>query len=335
MKALKIIGIVVAVLITIVVVVGLIAPKDFDIHREVVINAPQETVWKGISTFEEFNKWNPWSKLDPKMIVKEEGVDGTVGAKHSWKGNKKVGEGSMTLAKIEPYKATEYDLFFADFGSHNTGYYTMEPAGKGQKVTWGMRGHMGFPWNVMMLFMNMDKEGGKDFEEGLANLKAQSESARIAPAYEVKDVDWAEKNALSIRKTVAFQDMPKFFGDNYPKMYQEVAKAGAKPGTALAVFYMYDEKGGKADVAAAVPYEGKKVVSKEYTALNLPAGKAYSMDYYGPYNEKMKEPYKAMDAKLKSMGKTNPDMVIEEYVTDPMTEKDTAKWYTRIYFFSK
>ena len=30
---------------------------------------------------------------------------------------------------------------------------------------------------VMMLFMNMDKVVGKDFEEGLANLKRETESA--------------------------------------------------------------------------------------------------------------------------------------------------------------
>jgi effector-binding domain-containing protein/uncharacterized protein YndB with AHSA1/START domain len=335
MKALKIIGIVLAVIIAIVIVLGIIAPKDFNIHRETVINAPQETVWKAISTFQGFNKWNPWSKLDSNMVVKEDGLDGTVGATHYWKGNKKVGEGTMTISKLEPNKTAEYDLVFAGWNNHNTGYMTMEPEGQGQKVTWGMKGHMNFPWNAMGLVMNMDKAAGKDFAQGLANMKAYCESAPATTAYKVKDVDWAGKTALSIRKTVKFEDMPKFFGDNYPKMYQAITKAGAKPGTPMAVYYNYDEAGKQADVAAAVPYEGGKVASKEYATLNLPAGKAYAMDYYGPYNEKMKEPYVAMDAKLKELGREHPDFVIEEYVTDPMTEKDTSKWYTRIYFFAK
>ena len=30
---------------------------------------------------------------------------------------------------------------------------------------------MKFPLNAIMLFTNADKQGGKDFEEGLANLK--------------------------------------------------------------------------------------------------------------------------------------------------------------------
>lgn len=336
MKALKIIGIIVAVLIAIVVVLGLVAPKDIDVSRSTVINAPEETVFHNMSTFEGFNKWNPWSKKDPGMVVKDSGVDGSVGATHYWKGNKDVGEGTMTLLKVEPNKSIEYDLYFADMDDHNTGYMTMEPAGEGHKVTWGFRGHMDFPWNAMGMVMNFDKAIGKDFDEGLANLKALCESAPAPTAkYEVRDADFAERNTLSIRKTVAFQDLSNFFGTHYPKMYEAVTKGGGKPGTPIAVYYMYDEKGGKTDVAAALPYEGGKVTSREYAALNLPASKAYTIDYYGPYNDQMKEPYAAMDAKLKELGTDHPEMVVEEYVTDPMTEKDSTKWYTRIYFFTK
>ena len=39
-----------------------------------------------------------------------------------------------------------------------------------------------------------------------------------------------------------------------------------------------------------------------------------------------------MNTKLKQLGKEKPDLLIEEYVTDPATEKDTAKWNTKIYF---
>jgi hypothetical protein len=39
-------------------------------------------------------------------------------------------------------------------------------------VTWGFSGKNKFPFSIMMLFMNMDKAVGKDFEEGLDNLKS-------------------------------------------------------------------------------------------------------------------------------------------------------------------
>lgn len=333
MKVLKIIGIIIAVLVVLVLVAGLIAPKDFNVNRSIVINASHETVFKGVSTFEQFGKWNPWNKLDSNQVITLEGTDGTIGAKRSWKGNSKIGEGSMTLAKAEP-NSVEYKLdFIKPFEGHNIGYMNLETVEGGQKVTWGMKGSMPFPMNAMLLVMNMDKEGGKDFEEGLANLKALCESA--SSTYAIKEVDWAEKSCLSIRSLVNFADMPKFFGAHYPAMAAAIGKAGAKPGIPLAVFYKYDEKAMNADVVAAIPYEGKKVSAKGYAELNLPATKANLIDYFGDYN-KMKPAYDEMTVFLKkNFNRENPDMVLEEYITDPMSEKDTAKWETKIYFFVK
>ncbi|HLP19545.1 MAG TPA: SRPBCC family protein [Chitinophagales bacterium] len=337
MKALKITGIVLAVIIAVVLILGVIAPKNFEVSRSLVVNAPQDVVFKNISTFEQFNKWNPWNKLDPNQTVKEEGVDGTVGAKHSWKGNKDVGEGSMTLTKVEPNKGVEYALdFLKPFEAHNTAYMTMEAVEGGQKVTWGMKGSMPFPMNAMGLFMNMDKQIGKDFDEGLATLKTMSESGASASAstYEVKEVDWAEKNYLTTtRQTVKYQDMGNFFGTNFGAMSKAIAGAGATPGVPSGIYYKYDEANMNADMVAAIPYEGKKVSSKGFNNLTLPTGKAYLIEYWGDYG-KMKPAYDAMHAKLKELGSENPKLVVEEYVTDPMNETDTAKWNTKIYFFA-
>ncbi len=131
---------------------------------------------------------------------------------------------------------------------------------------------------------------------------------------------------------VKFQDMGNFFGTNFPAMSKAIEGAGGKPGIPMGVYYKYDEEAMNADMAAAIPYEGAKVLAKGFSNLNLPAGKAYLIDYFGDY-AKMKPAYDAMDAKLKELGKENPQMVVEEYVSDPMSEKDTAKWETRIYFF--
>jgi len=331
MKALKIIAIAIAVLVAIIVILGLVAPKSFDIHREIVINSSEENVWRGISTFEAFDKWNPWNKLDSNQVIKEEGIGGKVGDKHSWKGNKKVGEGSMTVTSVEPNKTLEYHLVFGSWDMQNTGYFNMDKAGEGYKITWGMRGRVPFPFNAMALFGNMDKEGGKDFEEGLAGLKSYCESE---PVYKIAEANWSGRNCLSIRQVVDFKDFNNFFGTHYPKMYEAISKAGAKPGIPLGVYYKYDEKAHNSDVAAAIPFDGKKVTSKDYPLLNLPESKAYLIDYFGDYT-KIKSAYHAMNAKLKTMGRENPDLVIEEYATDPMVEKDTAKWETKIYFFVK
>ena len=91
------------------------------------------------------------------------------------------------------------------------------------------------------------------------------------------------------------------------------------------------------ELQAAIPYEGVKggtIKSKDFTNLELPASKAYKVDYYGWY-DKMMPAYAALNAKINSMGMQHPDLTIEEYVTDPMNEKDTSKIHTVIYYIVK
>ncbi len=181
MKILKIVGIVLAVILAALTIIGLVAPKDYNIHRETVINAPAETVFKNVTTYENFKKWSPWQNLDSNITTTIEGTDGTVGSKYSWKGNDKVGEGSMTVLKIEENKSIEQALeFLKPFKSSTTTYMNLEPADGGTKVTWGMKGESGFIVRIMMTLMGgMDKAVGKDYENGLANLKKLSETAAL------------------------------------------------------------------------------------------------------------------------------------------------------------
>lgn len=332
MKILKIIGIIVAVLITVVIVIGLTGEKTYDIKRNAVINAPASKIFYVISHYSEFPKWNPWRELDPNMKTNLEGTDGTVGAKYSWDGNDQAGSGYLLITKLEGEKYMEQELhFLKPFESSATTYFLLEATDSGTSVTWGMKGENDFLSRIFMTFMGgMDKAVGSDYEKGLAQLKAFCEAA---PVYEVKEIEWAEKNCLAFRKVVSFAEMPEFFATHFGKMYEAVTKAGAKPGIPLAVYYNYDEAGRKADVAAAIPYEEKVVTLKGYNNLKLPAQKGYSIDYYGPYGDEMKKPYEAMDAKLKELGKTNPSLVIEEYITDPGSQPDSTQWLTRIYFF--
>lgn len=61
------------------------------------------------------------------------------------------------------------------FEGHNQVEFTLKPNGDSTTVTWAMDGTRAFLAKVMRVFFNMDKMVGKDFEVGLANLKAIAE----------------------------------------------------------------------------------------------------------------------------------------------------------------
>jgi hypothetical protein len=59
--------------------------------------------------------------------------------------------------------------------AENMAEFTLKEAGGATDVTWAMTGASPFTSKVFDTLMNMDRMVGRDFEEGLANLKAISE----------------------------------------------------------------------------------------------------------------------------------------------------------------
>jgi hypothetical protein len=96
----------------------------------------------------------------------------------AWKGNDKVGEGEQEITKFTDDKRIDTELRFkTPFESTAQAFLILDDEGGNQtKVTWGFDTAMPRPFNLMSLFMDMDGEVGKDFDEGLANLKRIMES---------------------------------------------------------------------------------------------------------------------------------------------------------------
>ena len=65
--------------------------------------------------------------------------------------------------------------FLKPFEAHNMAEFTLEPKGDTTLATWAIYGPSAFVTKVMGLFFDMDSMIGKDFEAGLADLKAAAE----------------------------------------------------------------------------------------------------------------------------------------------------------------
>jgi hypothetical protein len=98
------------------------------------------------------------------------------GAAYAWEGNSKVGSGRMEILESTPSSRLLIKLdFISPFEGHNTAEYTLVPTTDGTRVTWAMYGPAPFVSKLMGVFVSMDSMIGKDFEAGLANLKAAAE----------------------------------------------------------------------------------------------------------------------------------------------------------------
>lgn len=178
MKILKRIGLLLLALIALVLITALFVKKEMHAEREVVINKPKEDVFNYVKYLKNQNDFSKWVSIDPAMKKDFHGTDGTVGFVSAWESdNSKVGKGEQSITGIKDGERIDYNIhFIKPMESSATSYMITEAVSDNQtKVKWGFDSRMPYPFNVMRLFMDMDKMIGDDFTTGLNNLKTKLE----------------------------------------------------------------------------------------------------------------------------------------------------------------
>jgi hypothetical protein len=161
-----------------ILVVAATRPATYHVERSTTIAATPESINPLVDDFHNWQAWSPWAKLDPKMHVDYGGPPAGRGAIYRWQGNSKVGKGSMEILAVEPTETSIKLDFLSPFESHSTTNFILQPQGTVTRVTWTMDGPNTYMNKLMSVFVSMDSMVGKDFERGLANLKAAAERQR-------------------------------------------------------------------------------------------------------------------------------------------------------------
>lgn len=163
---------VVIALLLLLIILVLIATKSYNVSRSITVNKSLPDVFLYLKFLKNQDNWSPWAEKDPNMNKTFTGKDGEVGFVSAWVGNKEVGEGEQEITGIVENIVLESQLrFLKPFKSTSDAYLKVEEVKEGTKVIWGFSGENKFPVSIVMLFMNMDKAIGKDFEYGLNKLK--------------------------------------------------------------------------------------------------------------------------------------------------------------------
>lgn len=166
-------------LVAIVLIVGLFVDRKYSVSRSVEINRPRPEVFEYISYLENQQDYGVWHKKDPNIKIKTSGIDGMVGFISSWDSKvEDVGAGEQEITKLVYDKRIETEIRFLR-PMEITSQASLElsaNSGNSCTVVWKMEGESPYPYNVLALFINMEKEIGPDLEQGLKNLKSILES---------------------------------------------------------------------------------------------------------------------------------------------------------------
>ncbi|MCU0382707.1 MAG: SRPBCC family protein [Cyclobacteriaceae bacterium] len=198
MKILKIVGIVLAVIVILVFAgISMMSPQA-KMERSIVVNASPEIVFAQLASFENFNQWSPWTKMDPAAKQTVEGPATGIGAKMSWDGPE-TGKGSQWTVEYEENKRVKNAMHFEGMEGEIDAQFILEPVAEGTKVIWSYESDVSKTGiansSMTKLFNAFALEGmlGKQYEEGLAALKQRVESMP-PPAEPVAPADSTQTN---------------------------------------------------------------------------------------------------------------------------------------------
>ena len=154
-------------------------PDEFRVERRMRIAASADQLWPLVSELRAFNRWNPYERKDPLIRGAYTGAAGGVGSRYEWE-SKEVGVGSLEITGQQPGRAVQLKLdFVKPFKARNQAEFALQPLPDGgTEVRWTLHGPANFMSKLMGVFFNMDKMCGRDFEQGLDNLRQIAEGAR-------------------------------------------------------------------------------------------------------------------------------------------------------------
>ncbi|ANW96675.1 hypothetical protein AXE80_10495 [Wenyingzhuangia fucanilytica] len=161
------------VIIAAIFVMMIIAPKSETVQRSITIEEPVDVVYPYFASLQNMEDYAVWQALDPNTIHEYRGAGNSVGSVHAWKSeHEQVGVGEQEIIAMIPNKEIISELRFKEpFESTSTAFLKFEENGNQTKVIWGYEASYGALESLFMMFLDMDKLLGPDFEKGLAKAK--------------------------------------------------------------------------------------------------------------------------------------------------------------------
>ncbi|MCM2679478.1 SRPBCC family protein [Echinimonas agarilytica] len=168
----------VLVLWVIVLIVGFMLPKEYEVSRSIIINADVASVHAYSEDLELWQQWQPWQDADPTVKIELGPITRGVGASQAWRGE--GGDGELLFTQVQPNKGIDYDVWFNGKQDQAKGFLTYRAISNEEtEVTWTMTGAVQTPIFGGYLALMMDNMVGPSFQLGLFKLRSLIETGQV------------------------------------------------------------------------------------------------------------------------------------------------------------
>jgi len=316
-------------IVAVLIIGSYLLPGHYKVQRSIYVKAGNEVIYHLTGNFQNWLLWVPWTKqLDSTAVYEIQGKDGEVGTVWKWKG-KKLGDGSMTSTAYIPGQIIAYDLAFQEGKYKSKGKIVIEP-GDSCKVIWIDEGDLGLNPIARYMGLFMGKMMAPDFDKGLAKLKKVAEERKGWP--KIEETHIAAQQVIYIKDSAGPKDYSRIMGKDYTELYGFL-KAGklVQKGAPFTTYLRWDSVTYFSVMNICIPVEKAEKGRGRIQVMSVPEQKVVKAIYFGSYS-KTAPAYRALAQYMKEAGMTEACGPSEIYITNPMVEKDTAKWETHIVF---
>jgi len=163
-----------ASMVGIVLVIAFFVDRSFEVKRSGTIPTNQQVTFDYFKNLEHHEDFSVWMNYDPDTKIWYTGSPGQIGYKMCWKSSdKRVGEGSQEIVAINENESIEYkvDVVKPQSVQANLIVQITEDGPDRSKVTWHLKGEIPYPWNLSLLFKDVEGQIGMGLEKGLKNAR--------------------------------------------------------------------------------------------------------------------------------------------------------------------
>lgn len=321
-------------LIVLLILIGFVLPRKFELTKSEVINAPAAYVFEEINDLERWPGWSYWNTLDPEMTVVYGDPKVGTGASYEWT-SEVLDEGKLVITESKANESVACDLFFMQAEDASKAVYQLEPAEGGTKLT--MRFDTDFGMNPIMRWMGVamfPSEMNKAFDYNFAKLK---EIAEAKPKFTVT-ISEETTNPVSyigISTTMSFEDgaaisaqMAKSYGELMGVLQKSKVEMTGAP---FCLYPRWDEEKKEMDMVCALPVPPGAKLPAKYPVMQTTGGQAVKAIHLGDYN-KLEDTHNQINQYIQYKKLEIVGAPWEVYITDPEMEKDTTKWVTEVFY---
>lgn len=157
-----------------VVIVGFFLPRVTVVHRSLVIDQPAEVLFEVLQDLRHFRQWSPWFERVPEAGFRLEGPASGVGSTLVWPDEAGGSSGRVWITAVMPPRRIDLRMELAE--TETEGFFLIEPADQGQRVTWGLRIEAG-RFDLVGRYLSLLLSGlvGPEYARGLERLAAYLE----------------------------------------------------------------------------------------------------------------------------------------------------------------